>query len=74
MGFFRIQTTRLLSPTNKQPLLILSSLKNDHVLAFWLFFLRPNPGRYLFLSADAYIVNCEWDSLMTMSPNANRES
>ena len=37
-------------------------------------FLHPNHGRCLHLSADAYIVNREWDSLMTISPNANRES
>ena len=41
----------------------------------WLFgslFLRTNNGRCLPLSADAYMANSEWDSLMTMSSNVNR--
>ena len=41
----------------------------------WLFgslFLHSNHGCCLLLSADAYMANSEWDSLMTMSPNANR--
>ena len=39
----------------------------------WLFgglFLRTNHGCCLPLSADAYMANREWGSLMTMSPNA----
>ena len=41
----------------------------------WLFgglILCTNHGRCLPLSADAYMVNSEWDSLMTKLPNANR--
>ena len=38
LGFFRIQTTCLLSSKNKRPLVIFCSLKNDHVLAFWWFY------------------------------------
>ena len=42
----------------------------------WLFgglFLRTNHGHCLPLSADAYMVNREWDSLMTMSPSVDKE-
>ena len=69
LDFFRIQTTCLLSPTNKRQLVIIHSLKNDHVLVFVGLSLRPNHCRCLPLSADAYIDNSEWDSLTTMSPN-----
>ena len=41
MGFFRIQTTSLISPTNYRQLVIFCSLKNDHVLAFWPFIPPP---------------------------------
>ena len=37
-------------------------------------FLRPNHGRCRSLSTDTYIVNSEWDSLMTISLNTNRDS
>ena len=64
------QIMRLHFPMNKRQLPSFRSLKNDHVLAFW-WFIPLHQSWSLSLSADAYMANREWDSLMTMSPSAN---